>query len=425
MASVYFLSYFQRTAVPGTIFNELQTDLRLSASAVALMGSMFTWIYGGMQIGVGFLADRYGGIRVFLCGGLIMLAGATWFPLASSTGALFTARAITGLGSSFMYLCIIKELDRLFGHRHFTVWLGVLMAVGYCGGITATLPFERACAAFGWRPVLLAVAALTFAALLIAGLVLRRPGRETHVAQPPSLKALGAIFGQRRCWPLLVSSLIAFPLLFVIQTVLGKKFLQDFGGLNSQLAATFVLVMATVSTVCVILGGSLPRRFGKRRKPWLLAGALVLLVAIGCLLSGTLLHVSGRVFLIGYVLLACSSIAAPSNISTMKELNRADSVALAVSVINGLAYVGSGLIGHACGWILGLYQDAATVTADGVVYPAAAYVALCWFLAAMAGLNVLFVCLIPETRSETLAPETPPVKAAVSQRLGDGASGRR
>ena len=40
MALVYFFSYFQRTAVPGTIFNELQTDLGLSAASVALLGSM-------------------------------------------------------------------------------------------------------------------------------------------------------------------------------------------------------------------------------------------------------------------------------------------------------------------------------------------------------------------------------------------------
>lgn len=173
MVTVYFFSYFHRAAVPGTIFNELQSDLGLSASSVVLMGSMFTWIYGGMQIVVGFLADRYGGTRTFLVGGVVMLAGATWFPLASSTATLFTARAITGLGASFMYLSIIRELGRLFGARNFTVWLGVLIAVGYCGGMVATLPFERAAAAFGWRHALLAVAALIFAALVISGLAAR------------------------------------------------------------------------------------------------------------------------------------------------------------------------------------------------------------------------------------------------------------
>src|SRR5512137_2690800 len=110
MASVYFFAYFQRVAVPGTIFNELQADLKLSAATVASLGSMFTWIYGGMQIFVGMLADRFGGIRTLLAGGLAMATGALLFPLAPSTVPLFAARAVTGLGASFIYLSILKEL---------------------------------------------------------------------------------------------------------------------------------------------------------------------------------------------------------------------------------------------------------------------------------------------------------------------------
>jgi predicted MFS family arabinose efflux permease len=409
MAAVYFFSYFHRAAVPGTIFNELQADLGLSAASVVLMGSMFTWIYGGMQIAVGFLADRYGGTRTFLAGGVIMFVGAAWFPLAGSTAALFAARALTGLGASFLYLSIVRELGRLFVAKSFTAWLGVLMAVGYCGGMAATLPFERVAAAFGWRHSLLAVAALIFAALALSGLVVRRLGSGRHGGQPLSLAVLGEIFRQRRLWPLLASGLIAFPLLFVIQTVLGKKFLQDFGGLSSPLAAAAMLLMAAVGATCVMLGGVIPRRLGRRRKPWLMAGALMLLAAAGLLLAGTLLRAPGWVFLLGYLLLAASSVATPSLATTMKELNQPQAVASAIAVVNGLAYIGSGLIGQAGGWILGRYRDAATVTASGVVYPPAAYVALFCFLTALAGANLIFTYRMPETRSRTLTPETRPV----------------
>jgi len=410
MVTVYFFSYFQRTAVPGTIFNELQADFGLSAYAVALMGSIFTWIYGGMQLVVGFLADRYGGTRTFLCGSVAMLAGAAWFPLAHTTGTAFGARALTGMGASFMYLSIIKELGRLFGYRHFTTWLGVLIAVGYSGGITATLPFERASATFGWRHVLLAVAALMAAATAVSGLILRRLGAKTPTARSISLTDLGVLFSQRRCWPLLVSSAIAFPLLFVIQTVLGKKFLQDYGGVSSPTAATFILVMATVSTASVMLGGFLPRRLGNRRKPWMLTSALAVLAATSCLLGGTLMGAPGWLFLLAYALLAISSVAVPSNTATMRELNRPEVTALAISVINGLSYIGSGIISQAGGWILGRYHGAATLTASGAIYPPAAYIALCGFLVAMAALNLIAVCLVPETRGQPLTPPARPIK---------------
>lgn len=414
MVSVYFFSYFQRAAVPGTIFNELQSDVGLSAATVTVLGSVFTWIYGGMQIGAGLLADRYGGVRTLLGGGLAMLVGSVWFPLAHDVVPLVAARALTGFGASFMYLSVVRELDRLFGHKHFTVWLGVLLAVGYCGGMTATLPFERATAAFGWRHSLLAVAALLFVALATAGLVLRRLGPEPRTARPLSLAPLLEVLRQRRCWPLLASSFIPFPILFVIQTVLGKKFLQDFGGLSSPAAAAFILIMATVSAASVMLGGSLPRLIGDRRKPWLLGGALLLLIAVGSLLAGTLLQAPAWVFLSGYILLAASSISVPSGTATIKELNRPESVAAAVSVFNALAYIGCGTISQAGGWILERYHDTARVTAAGVIYPPAAYVALCCFLTTLAGLNLVLIWRVPETRSVAFTPAEPSVTSSPS-----------
>ena len=59
MVSLYFFSFFLRTAVPGTIFDELQSDLDLSAASVAALGSIFLYIYAGMQLFVGLAADRF------------------------------------------------------------------------------------------------------------------------------------------------------------------------------------------------------------------------------------------------------------------------------------------------------------------------------------------------------------------------------
>ncbi len=397
MGSVYFFSYFLRAAVPGTIFDDLQAELGISAAAVAAMGSMFTWIYGGMQIVVGVLADRYGGGRTLVWGGGIMLVGAVLFPLSHAVWLAFAARVITGLGASFMYLSLIKELDRLFGHRQFTVWLGVILAVGYSGGVVATLPFERAAAAFGWRPSLLAVAILLACSLCAAAYALRRLGGGPR--QPVRAARFAEVLGNRACRPLLACSLITFPVVFVMQTVLGKKFLQDFGGLSSSAAAECVLAMTATSVCCVALGGGLPRFFDERRRPLILGGAALFALAVGTLLTATLAGAPGWVFPIGYILMSASGVALPSSTSVMKELNRPDSVAMGISVMNGLAYIGCGTIGQAGGLILDRFRDTAHVAASGaVVYPQAAYVALFTFMAVLAALNVLAAWHVPETR---------------------------
>lgn len=401
MISVYFFSYFQRAAVPGTIFNELQVDMNLGAAAVASLGAMFTLLYGGMQIFVGIAADRFGGARTLLGGGLIMAAGALLFPLSHSTAAMFAARALTGLGASFVYLSIIQELGFLFAARHFTVLVGVMLFVGYCGGMVASLPFERAATAFGWRACLLAVAVLMFAVMAVAALILRRRAREPRREQPLSLRPLGAVMKNRACWPLLGTSFISFPIFFVIQTVLGKKFLQDFGGLSSPASATFVLVMTAVSAISVVLGGLLPRYLSDRRKPWLIGGALLLVLATALLMVSVLTRAPGWAYLAGFVLLATACGSQPSGISTMKELNRPESVGAAISVTNSLVYIGGAAVAQAGGFILDQYRDLAAISAQGIIYPQAAYVSLFGFLAGLALLNLVFSCFIPETRGRS------------------------
>ncbi len=405
MLSVYFFSYFQRVAIPGTIFNDLQKDLGLSASAVAAMGSMFTWIYGGMQIVVGILADRFGGARTLLAGGLMMLAGSMAFPLLHSTPLLVAARALTGLGASFMYLSIVKELDRLFGHSHFTLWLGIMLAAGYCGGMLGTLPFEQAAAAFGWRPSLLAVAGMMCAAWLFAWFVLRRLGGEAHLERPISLAPLADVLRNRRCIPLLAGSFIFFPLFFVIQAVLGKKFLQDFGGLSSAAASGFIMAMTAVSAACVAVGGYLPRHFKNRRKPCFVGGAAMLLLAVILLLAGTMASAPRHVFLCAYILMAISSGGITSGTAIIKELNHPESVAASISLQNAAAYIGCGCIGQAGGAILDIYKGTAVENAGRIIYPHSAYVALFIFLLLMALVNLIFTILVSETHGRNIYHE--------------------
>ena len=61
MLLLYASSYFQRTAVPGTIFSQLQADLGLNAFQIAGIGASFVYIYALSQLVVGMLADKYGG----------------------------------------------------------------------------------------------------------------------------------------------------------------------------------------------------------------------------------------------------------------------------------------------------------------------------------------------------------------------------
>ena len=65
---IYATSYFQRTALPGTIVNTLQHDLSINAEQVGFIGAAFVYAYSIPQLAVGMLIDRFCGSRVVVFG---------------------------------------------------------------------------------------------------------------------------------------------------------------------------------------------------------------------------------------------------------------------------------------------------------------------------------------------------------------------
>lgn len=403
MALIYCLAYFQRTGIPGTIFDELQHEFALSASAVTALGSIFIYVYAGMQLMAGMAADRYGGRRTLLFGGAVMCVGAVLFPCARSTAMLFASRVLIGFGTSFVYLSIVKEVDTLFAPRHFPGLLGLAMLASYTGAIAATLPFEQAVHRFGWRGTLLGVAGLSLAAVAVVWVVLRRlkqaPARRGGVP----LGLVSGVLRNRASWPLLVCGLINFPVLFVIQGVLGKKFLQDAVGLSSAQAAAFVLVMASVCGLSAVCGGPVLRLTRQRRKPVIVGSTGAILLSTVLMLVAVLAAAPGWVFLTGYVLLALSIVGSPATSATMKEINRPDAVAVTISVLNTAAYLGVGILSNAAGAILDAFGSHAEAAGTRIVYPTAAYATLFACLAGLALVSTLVtVLLIPETHGRAV-----------------------
>lgn len=403
MVSLYFFSFFLRTAVPGTIFDELQSDLDLSAASVAALGSIFLYIYAGMQLFVGLAADRFGGTRTLLVGSAVMVLGAALFPWARTRETLYLSRAATGFGASFMYLCIIKELDLLFGQRRFAVALGIALFCGYSGGIFAMLPFEQIVARFGWRASLVGISVAIALAWVVAYFTLRRLA---HFQPPPqafSVRPLVEVICNRRTQGLLVVSLINYPSYFVMQAVIGKKFLQDYAGLSSARGAAFTTVMMAISAALMLAAGPLLRLTGQRRKPHLMTTSLILVIANLALLAGVWYGAPAWCFFVCYGLLAVSTAAAPAGNATMKELNRPSAVGASIAVYNGLAYVGVAVLINFSGYVLDLYRAQATVTENAVRYPPAAYATLFASLSVLSLVSLVVTCFVPETHARPLA----------------------
>lgn len=225
LAFFYASSYFQRTAIPGTTFQFFQADYGMTAAQIAGLSASMVYIYAFCQPVVGLLADKFSGIRIVICAGLIFCIGVALFPFSCGNLCfMYICRALTGLGASALYLSSVKEIDRIFGRKNYSVMLGIVYFIGYAGGLFGTWPLAVLCKHYNWNHLLIIVGTISVILYLIFF------GTQKAIPLPPiapqklSLKPLWGIIKNPLIWAPLFCSSVNFACHSIIQMVFGIKF---------------------------------------------------------------------------------------------------------------------------------------------------------------------------------------------------------
>lgn len=409
MIGIYFFSFFQRVAVPGTIFDELQHSFSASAASIAGLAAVYLYLYGAMQPVTGMLADRLGAPRVVLLGGGLLSAGSVCFALSPNLAVLYLTRILVGLGASLLYVSLVKAINDLFDASQFVTLVGATMFLGYAGGLAATLPLERLAHALGWRRAMLAAGAACSLALWSAHRNFCRAGGGSaeHRRVASTWHTAGLVLRNRAIWPMMLTSFGNFAVYFLVQATIGKKFLGDYAGLGSAAAASFTGAMMFVMMSGSLLGGLVSRRLGNRRKPLVLAGVSCVLLSMLLILLLLHLEIRGAAFLPCYILLACSSLSSASNNAVIKELNPPDRVGTAIGLYNGMVYMAVATVSTLAGLLLDRYEGQAVRLAGVVRYPRIAYQEIFLLCAVLSAFALVAACHVRETHGRHPAAYPP------------------
>ena len=401
---VYFFAYFQRVAVPGTVFDEIQTTFAISATAVASLGAVYLYIYGGMQLFVGMMTDRFGPFRVLLVGGVLLSIGAIAFPLGNSLPELYLARALVGLGASLVFLCVVKGVDVLFAPVHFPLVLAISQAIGSSGGLAGTLPFERAVFAWGWREALLGAGIFTALAVLLSFIVFARAGSLAAHRVAATPVAIAGILRNRYSWPMLIAGPLNFGIYFLVQATIGKKFLTDYCQLSSAKAASFTFFMMLATMLIGIVGAMLTRVIGDRRKPLIVASIAATGTGVAMLLLALHFQLSSGWFLFGYLLMGGSSIGSSLGNALMKELNPPEAVATAIGALNSMCYIIVAALTTVAGAVMDRHWTGGLSANGAKIYPPEAYWTIFLICFGIAVFAFLVSLTLRETHGRPLFP---------------------
>ena len=396
---LYCINYFQRTAVPGGIFSHLQRDLGLNATEIAFMGTSFTCIYSLTQVFVGIIIDRFGGMRTNVVGGALFAIGALLFPMATGKYQMYLLRFCTGLGASTMFLGLVYEANSIFGRKNYAIVMGIAYSCAYFGGLMASLPFAYLVRMFNWRPVLLTIGAVSMAAyilFLVAQSHIEKRVVEKESAVSP-LKSFLEVAANYRTWITCLIGSVVFADYFVILTVLGKKFLEDFPKMSPEGAAKVLFCMSVIVMVVAFCSNMLSRLCGNRRKPFVTAIVFLNLAAIIGMILAIRMNAGSGIFALLFCMFAVCAGLCPVNTMLTQEVNARRNTTLVTGLNNMMCYLAVAVFSV----FVGLILDIMGKPVDGVYAPAA-YSRLFEVLAFFGALSVAGVFLLPETAGKYL-----------------------
>lgn len=353
----YFVANFQRIAVPGAIFDILEQDLSVGAPQITAFGAIYMYVYAFTQLLNGVFVDRYGGYRVMIVGAIVMSMGCLIFPLTTNLPLMYFSRALLGLGGSMFYLSLVKELGNLFSEKNYGIALSVMLFTGYTGGIAANAPFVMAMQYLTWREILLIIAGIVLVSIILYLCLLPKvnlPDVNKHI----KLRALPfmVVWHKKHNRCLFTFACCNFGISYVIQTVIGKKFLEDFCQLPTGKAAVVLSIMAIVAAVFNIVNATVCKMCHNHRVIFLKTASVITFL---CLLSVCLLiffEIRTLLIAIIFCILAANASLSSLLVPVIRASNRNMVAGTAVSIMNFSFFMMVGFLGTATGFILNIFE---------------------------------------------------------------------
>ena len=263
-AAGYFLSYIYRT-INAVLSPYLATELRLDATDLGLLTSVYFLTFAAFQLPLGLLLDRFGPRRVEATLLLFAAAGAGLFAVSVNSTELIIGRGLIGLGVSACLMASFKAFVLWFPAACLPAVNGWVLAAGGLGALVATAPVEAALRLTGWRGVFAGLAILTVA--VAAALWLAVPERSSDAPASgwrEQWRGVAEIFRSPVFWRIAPSSVVSQAAFMAIQGLWAGPWLRDVARLDKTAAAGYLFWVAAAMVAGFLGMGQLAYRLSRR-----------------------------------------------------------------------------------------------------------------------------------------------------------------
>lgn len=255
---------------------------RFDADAATL--SMFAVVqlavYGGMQIPIGVLLDRYGARPIMTAGMLLMAVGQLTMALSPSVGVAILARMLLGAGDAAIFPGVLRLIATWFPAQRGPIMVQLTGIVGQGGQLIALVPLAALLHATSWTITFGSIAGLGVLFGILVFLLIRNhpPDRDEDVSVDTDTGAIRVVtssvdtgVGIRAAWAhpgtrLAFWSHFTTPFAGTAFVLLwGMPFLTAGEGLSTAQAASVMSLYVVVGMALGPIMGELSRRNPHRR----------------------------------------------------------------------------------------------------------------------------------------------------------------
>ncbi|MBN2075050.1 MAG: MFS transporter [Dehalococcoidales bacterium] len=259
----------------------IREDLALTFTQGGTLAAASTLVYALMQIPAGYLADRFGGKRLFVIGMLGTTALSLVFGFVTEYWHAMIVQATSGLFRAFLFAPGIRLISAWFPPEKRATAMGLYLIGGFLGNVIIDIAGPVLVAQFDWRFPFMVFPPLG----IIISLVLWRFGKEPNQENPQqgiSVQEVLQLFKQRLMWVCggiqYVRLAVMMGITFWLPTLLVEE-----KGLSLQFAGIIIAMQAAFIAPSNVIGGYISDRL---KKP-----IFVIAAALSVLMITTLLMV--------------------------------------------------------------------------------------------------------------------------------------
>ncbi|MEH7253307.1 MFS transporter [Neobacillus niacini] len=291
----YLLMASQRTA-PGLITDQVMREFHVTASTIGLLTSIQFFVYTGLQIPMGILADRYGPNFFLIVGAILTGLGTIIYSLGTHEFVLFFSRILTGIGDATIWVNMVLILGQWFKVKEFVRLIGFAGMAGSLGFLLATVPFTAWIGLLGWRAAFFSTGLLLcLSGILLYFVLIKKPKQlnepaavKNEIRREKTLPLLRRIFSNRQAWALFFCH---FGIVGAYVGFIGSwavPYAMDVYGMTRSDASQLIMIGMIGALMSAPLTSWLSSRLGTIKRPYVV-------VHIGILLCwATFLLFNGR-----------------------------------------------------------------------------------------------------------------------------------